>query len=477
MKRRRRRKIILLIFPLLLFLSRVTLAQTTEQLQREFTELRFGMFIHFSIMTFTGAKWATPNQDVHEFDPAHLDCNQWAEAAVAAKMKFGILTTKHHDGFCLWPSKYTKNTVASSPWKDGHGDVVREFVDAFRAHGLYPCLYYSIWDNTKGIGNGPITPEDVEFIKGQITELLTNYGPIKMLFIDGWSWKMGHVAVPYDQIRALVKRLQPGCLLVDNTHLQCLYENDLVFYEAGQMLPADNTLPAIQSELINKNSGDDWFWDPRVPMAPLMSVRKIVDELKYCEHRWCDFVLNCPPNRDGLLDSNIVARLKEVGQAWSPDTARPPLPKQAPFIEHPVIPVSATATSGIAKDAIDGLNDRYYYSVWKSDSSLPQSITVDLGKVCSGISVLDCVPQYKTVATPISAGSIESYEIYASIDGVHFREIASGKWKGDTKMKVATFKPADARYIRLVAVKAVDNYAAATEIAVGRDGTTAAIRK
>ncbi len=444
-------------------------AQTTEDLQRAFTELRFGMFIHFSIMTFTDAYWATANQDVKKFNPANLDCNQWADAAAAAKMKFAILTTKHHDGFCLWNSKYTKNSVASSPWKNGKGDVVREFVDAFRAHGIYPCFYYSIWDTTEGVGNGPITAKEMDFITGQITELLTAYGEIKMLFIDGWSWKMGHVAVPYDQIRTLVKRLQPGCLLVDNTHLQCLYENDMIHFEAGQTCPQDNTLPALQSALINKNSGDDWFWDPRVPTASLLSVEEIVNaDLKGLEPRWCTFILNCPPNRDGTLDSNIVARLKEVGRVWNPDTNRLPLPKQAAFIESPIIPVSAFATSGNASYAIDGLNDRYFYSVWRSSDSLPQSITIDLGKEDSAISTLEYVPQYRTVATPTTQGSIKSYKIYKSSDNVTFTVIDSGEWNGDAKMKVATFAPTTARYIRLIALTAVGNCAAATEIAVGR---------
>jgi alpha-L-fucosidase len=442
-------------------------AQTTEDLQRAFTELRFGMFIHYGILTFTNAPWATPNQDPGKFFPIHLNCNQWAEAAAEAKMKFAILTTKHHDGFCLWNSKYGKNSVASSPWKNGKGDVVREFVNAFRRHKIYPCFYYSIWDNTAGIGNGPITPHDMKVIEGQITELLTNYGSIKMLFIDGWSWKMGHIAVPYDKIRALVKKIQPGCLLVDNTHLQCLYENDMVHFEAGGACPDDNTLPALQSELINKDSGDDWFWDTRVPGAKLVSAKEIIDTLQYLEPKWCTFILNCPPNRDGNLDSNIVKRLKEVGNMWVPDIKRPPLPKQAEFIEKPVMPDSAWATSGIAKNAIDGINDRYFYSVWQSDSSLPQSITIDLGREYKGISILNYVPKYKVKATPVKDGSIESYIIYSSKDNKSFTKIAAGKWDGDTKMKVVTFPPVTARYIKVSALSAVNGYAAATEFEIG----------
>ncbi len=452
-------------------------AQSTADLQREFTGLRFGMFIHFGIRTFTGAKWATPNENPAEFNPKELDCNQWAEAAAAAKMKFGILTTKHHDGFCLWDSKYTKNDVAGSPWKDGKGDVVRQFVDAFRAHGLYPCLYYSIWDNTAGIGNGTITRHDMKVIEGQLTELLTNYGSIKLLFIDGWSWKMGHVAVPYDKIRALVKKLQPGCLLVDNTHLLCLYENDMIHIEAGTACPANNTLPALQSILIYENAGNGWFWDPVVPKAKLLGAEEIADTLHYLEPRWCSLVLNCPPNNKGLLDSNIVNRLKEVGEIWSPDTMRPPLPEQEPFIENPLLPDSAWATSGAASNAIDGINDRFFYSVWKSDTSLPQSITLDLGKVYKGISIINYVPQYKKVVSPVIDGSIESYKIFISSDNKKYFKVAEGAWKGDVQMKTAAFPPTAGRYIKIEALTAVDGYAAATEFEIGRVKSSSQIGK
>ena len=460
----------LMIIPIIFVqFSSNSYSQSTEELQREFTSLRFGMFIHFGIRTFTGAKWATPSEDPSKFNPKNLDCNQWAEAAAAAKMKFAILTTKHHDGFCLWNSKYTKNSVAGCPWKKGNSDVVREFVDAFRAHGLYPCLYYSIWDNTAGIGNVPINAKDMKVIEGQLTELLTNYGKIKLLFIDGWSWKMGHVAVPYEKIRALIKNLQPGCLLVDNTHFQCLYENDMVHLENGTPFPSNNTLPVLQSMLIYKNGGNGWFWNPKIGKEKLLSVSEIVDTLHYLGRRWGTLILNCPPNTGGKLDSNIVERLQDVGKTWSPDTNLPPLPKQAKFINYPVMPYSAWATSGKAANAIDGINDRYFYSVWQSNTSLPQSITIDLGKIYNNICILNYVPQYKTVATPVRDGSIESYKIYASIDNKNYNKITQGTWNGNTLMKVATFKPTPARYIKIEALTAVDGYAAATEFEIGRE--------
>ncbi|NQT24508.1 alpha-L-fucosidase [candidate division KSB1 bacterium] len=475
MKQKRQFPSIILIFILLVSIQ--VAASDIENLQRAFTDLRFGMFIHFGIRTFTGGSWGEANQDVTAFNPTNLDCGQWADAAVSANMTFGILTTKHHDGFCLWDSETTENDVASSPWKEGQGDVVQEYVDAFRSRGLEPCLYYSIWDNTKGIGNGDITESDMEFIIDQMTEILSNYGPIKMLFIDGWSWKMGHRKVPYDEIRELVKELQPECLLVDNTHIPCLFNNDLIHYEAGGSCPPDNTLPAMLSKLIYTTGGNSWFWDGNIPTANLMSVNSIVSSnLNYLEPRWCTFLLNCPPNSNGLLDENIVNRLVEVGENWSPDLSRPALPAQEPQIENVILPVSASATSGNAFHAIDAVNDRFYYSVWESSANLPQSITLNLGLEIPDVSILYYVPKYIPMVNPQEEGSIQSYKIYASGDNIDFSEIAKGEWSGDTKMKVAIWTPINARYIRLEILTAVDDFAAVTELAIGRGEVSSEVK-
>lgn len=464
-----RGRIYILIFSLTIIFSQHSHSQSIEDLQLEFTELRFGAFFHYGIRTYTGGQWAQANQDIDKFNPSDLDCAQWADVLVSTGMKFGILTTKHHDGFCLWNSRYTDFDVASIPWRNGTGDVVREYVDAFRARGLLPCLYYSIWDNTAGIGNGEITPFGMEVIKGQLTELLTNYGEIKMMFIDGWSWKMGHKEVPYDEIRTHVKELQPNCLLVDNTHLRCLYHNDLIHFEDGSPCPPDNTLPAVLSKLIYKNSGNGWFWDSRIPDAELMSVSEIVNEnLNYLEPRWCTFILNLPPNPDGKLDKRIVSRLAEVGEKWSPDLNRIPLPTQDPFIDITITPQSATATSGNPYYAIDGKNDRYYYSVWETSESFPQTITINLGEVYYNINILSYVPKYKTVIVPLTEGSIKKFKIYKSLDGNKFSEIISGEWNGDYNMKVVTFQPTSAKYIRMEILSAENGFAAATEITLGK---------
>ena len=215
---------------------------------------RYVLFMHFSILTFCGSQpgdpcagsWAQANLDITKFSPSSMyDPGQWADAAVSAHMKFGVLTTRHHDGFALWPSAASSFNVGHIPWKNGQGDVVRDYVDAFRSRGLLPGLYYSIWDSTEGIGNSAtITAAQLDYVKTQITELLTNYGPIPILVIDGWTWKMGHNKVAYQKIRELVKSLQPNCLLTDHTHLVDPWEVDIVNFEepTGAFAPGEQHL-------------------------------------------------------------------------------------------------------------------------------------------------------------------------------------------------------------------------------------------
>jgi alpha-L-fucosidase len=442
-------------------------ASALETLQRNYVDMRFGMFIHFGILTYTGS-WAQGNLPIDMFNPTALDPSQWATAAQSAHMTYGVLTTRHHDGFALWPSSVGSFNVRNVSWMNGQGDVVRAYVDAFRAKGLAPGLYYSIWDNTEGIGNGTVTTAQMNYVTTQITELLTNYGPIPILIVDGYSWKMGHNAVPYERIRALVKSLQPDCLFTDHTHLNDPWEVDITNFEepAGGFAPANNTYAANQETKINAAGGNDWFWAPNI--GSLMSVTAIVDEhLRVLEPRWTNFLLNCPPNRQGLLDAAIVTRLGEVGAAWSKNPSRAPLPAQGPQIEYPYTPTSATATSGTAANAIDGINDNNRNTIWRSSGALPQSITLDLGASKPDVGMLAYVPEYSGNVA-LTAGAITSYGILTSTDGTTFTQATSGTWAADGKMKVATFGPLAARYVRLEA-RAVNGAtaAAATEITVG----------
>src|SRR5215217_4328487 len=118
-------------------------AKPLSQLQQEFIDLRFGMFIHYNIPTYMDQDWPDPDASPAMFNPTKLDCNQWAKAAKSAGMSYGCLTTKHHSGFCIWDTKTTDYSVMNSPLKR---DVVKEYAESFRANGLKVMLYYSILD-------------------------------------------------------------------------------------------------------------------------------------------------------------------------------------------------------------------------------------------------------------------------------------------------------------------------------------------
>jgi alpha-L-fucosidase len=436
-----------------------------DEVQRAFVDLRFGMFLHFGILTYTGS-WSKPNLDIALFNPVGLDPGQWADAAAAAKMKYGVLTTHHHDGFALWPSKASDFNVGHIPWRGGKGDVVREYVDAFRSRGLLPGLYYSIWDTTEGVAAGQLTRDRLAYVETQITELLTNYGPIPILVIDGWSWQMGHNEMAYQEIRSLVKSLQPNCLLTDHTHLADPWDVDVVNFEEprGGWAPEGNTYPAQQEQKVNANGGNDWFWAPDI--GGLMTVSDIVNRhLVDLEPKWTNFVLNCPPNRDGKLPDEIVKLLHEVGAAWTPNAARPPLPAQPPQNQRPYTPAAATATSGNAYAAIDGKNDTDFISMWEPTGALPQAITLDLGSVQPDVGWLGALPRYHHEKSSTD-GNVTAYKVLLSTDGTTFNAAAGGTWPADGRLKVATFNPTPARYVRFE-VDAAKGSPAITEITVG----------
>ncbi|RYE32182.1 MAG: carbohydrate-binding protein, partial [Sphingobacteriales bacterium] len=190
-------------------------AEKLAPLQQKFIDYRFGMFIHYNIPTYMDHDWADPEAPASTFAPTSVDCDQWAKAAKSANMTYGCLTTKHHSGFCIWDTKTTDYNVMNSPYKK---DVVADYVKAFRDNGLKVMLYYSILDTHHKLRPHHITGKHIEMVKAQITELLTKYGKIEALIIDGWDapWsRISYDQVPFEEIYLLVKSLQPECLLMD----------------------------------------------------------------------------------------------------------------------------------------------------------------------------------------------------------------------------------------------------------------------
>src|SRR5579862_6433595 len=166
-----------------MFSSKTSERPLLEQQQR-FLDLRFGMYIHLNMATYQQREWGDPKASPDLSNPKNLDTDQWAYAAQSAGMAYGCLTTKHHDGFCLWPTATGSASVKDATFKR---DIVRAYVDSFRTQRLKTCLYFSILDLRADIRPYCITREKIDRVKAQLAELLTNYGEITALVIDGWN--------------------------------------------------------------------------------------------------------------------------------------------------------------------------------------------------------------------------------------------------------------------------------------------------
>ena len=313
-----------------------------NELRRRFLELRFGMFIHFNMSTYHEVEWVEPGQNPSTFNPARLDMTQWADGAASADMKYAVLTTKHHDGFCLWPSTHSDYGIKQSPLAGR--DLVAEYVEAFASRSVEPHLYFSVWDRHKGVpehlphsrAKAEISPAGLALVMDQLTELLTSYGEIGSLTFDGWGncgtlWRRDQ----YEQVYAHVKRLQPQCLVTDHwqvpratghesvsddqriTFAEAYTLNDILHFEEPNgscgWAPPNNPYASHQGPTLQSA----WFWKKSFSDEGLMSAEDIVDRrLRILNERNCNLLLNVAPNPDGLLDDHVMRRLAEVGAYW-----------------------------------------------------------------------------------------------------------------------------------------------------------------
>ncbi|MEE4194233.1 MAG: alpha-L-fucosidase, partial [Anaerolineae bacterium] len=182
-------------------------------IQLAWQRMELAAFFHFTVNTFTNKEWGNGKEDPAIFNPTELDARQWIKTVADAGFKLAILTAKHHDGFCLWPSEYTEHSVKNSPYKDGKGDVVKEFAEACHEFGVGVGIYLSPWDRHEPTYG---TPAYNDYFIHQLTELLTNYGPIAEVWFDGACAEgpNGRTQVyDWDAYYATVRRLQPGAVI------------------------------------------------------------------------------------------------------------------------------------------------------------------------------------------------------------------------------------------------------------------------
>jgi alpha-L-fucosidase len=290
------------------------------------------MFLHFGVNTFSDREWGDGREDPAIFNPTQLDARQWARTAKAAGFRAMILTAKHHDGFCLWPTRTTEHSVAKSPFRNGQGDVVREFVDACRAEGVRPGLYLSPWDR-----NNPLygdSPRYNDLYSDQLAELLTGYGTIAEVWFDGANGEGPNgkrQVYDWPRVFGLVRRLQPDAVMFSDAGPDvrwCGNEKG----SAGDpnwstVDPAVVTYPGQSGAGIGTalQHGDPngtawrpaecdtsirpgWFYHP-ADDAKVRTVDNLADLYFKSVGQNGKLLLNVPPTRDGLLHATDVARL------------------------------------------------------------------------------------------------------------------------------------------------------------------------
>lgn len=280
-------------------------------------DLEIGVIFHFGTNTFLDREWGDGTAPASVFNPSHVDAKQWIAAVKAAGAKYVILVAKHHDGFCLWPSKLTDYSVKSSPWEGGKGDLVRNVAEAARKNGLKFGMYLSPWDRHDS-RYADTAAYDTYYL-GQLDELTSNYGELVEFWMDG-AGSAGHT-YDFDKIVQELRMWQPNTMVfadvalykyadlrwVGNEEGRVNYENWNVVDRTGYLRwrPAEADTPLHEGH---------WFWHPN-DETNLKSLAELVDTYDQTVGHGAQLMLGIAPDREGRVPDADVTRLKEFGEA------------------------------------------------------------------------------------------------------------------------------------------------------------------
>lgn len=401
----------------------------------------FSAFIHFGMNTFTDREWGDGKEDPKLFNPTELDTRQWVRAAKAAGITRMILTAKHHDGFCLWPSKFTDHCVRSSPWKNGKGDVVGEFVGACRAEGMHYGIYISPWDRHEQTYGD--SPKYNQYFLNQLREVLTIYPGIEEVWFDGACAEGPNGKRQEYDWRAywtLIRELAPNAAITvrgpdvrwcgneaghtrksewsvipmpgddqtwessDQTlagYLRDIYGDDLGSRDVLMRSRSDRFVLAWYPSQVNTSIRPGWFYhrheDDRVrSLAELLSI--------YYGSVGGNgqFLLNIPPDRRGLFHENDVGRLKQIGDVLN-----------ATFAGNLASGAKLTAAVdggqpvGDLPEILDGNPDSFW-----TTSDAPASVTIT-AELASPVRA-NCLMLQEHIA---SGQRVEAFDVEVFVDG------------------------------------------------------------
>jgi alpha-L-fucosidase len=283
--------------------------------QAAWQDLEIGALIHFGPNSFMDREWGDGQADPQVFNPAQLDAGQWVAAAKSAGAAYVVLVAKHHDGFCLWPTEQTAYSVKASPWRNGHGDLVREVADAAHRQGLRFGIYLSPWDRHEPRYKNNAAYD--EYYGKELTELVTRYGDIVEFWLDG-AGSEGHV-YDFDSYVKTLRTYQPNALIFADVGFLQYGDIRWVGNESG-FAPETNWnvvdrlgyLRWRPAEADTPLRRDHWFWHPNDEKS-LKPLAELLDTYHKTVGRGAQLMIGLAPDRRGLLPESDVARLGEFG--------------------------------------------------------------------------------------------------------------------------------------------------------------------
>jgi alpha-L-fucosidase len=365
-------------------------------------ELEFYAFVHFNMNTFSDMEWGMGDEKPEMFNPSELDCRQWARVCKEAGMKGIILTAKHHDGFCLWPSEYTEHSVKNSPWKNGKGDVVKDLAEACKEYGLKLGIYLSPWDrNHAEYGNAKY----IEYFRNQLRELMTNYGEVFEVWFDGANGGTGYYGganeerkidrktyYDWENTRKIVRELQPmACMFSDAGPdvRWCGNEEGWARRTNWSLLKKDSVAPGIVSNIEWLRAGQEYgsHWIPSevdVSIRPGWYYHQYEDhKVKTLPHlldiyynsigRNASLLINFPVDTRGLIHEKDVEQILKLAKAVKAD-----------FAENLAAGSSAKADNVRGKSKLykaKNVTDGNAETSWATDDGVTEaSLTINLRK-------------------------------------------------------------------------------------------------
>lgn len=386
------------------------------------------MFAHFGMKTFypSSNHMGNGKEDPKKFNPVKFDARQWVAAAKAGGFKGIVLTSKHHDGFCNWRTDTTDHSVKSSPWKNGEGDIVKELAEACREGGVYFGLYVSIIDHHFNKAGSPVHKTYGDYYYAQLKELSTRYGRVDEYWFDGFN--AAKLKMDYPKIGRMIKETQPEAVVYDSGMLVKTLPDRCIAWPGGHggIGPDQNyrrEIDGVMSWYPNEPSiilQGNWFHIGE----PAVSVRRMQDYYLTSTGYGVTPLMNLAPNKDGLIDDEAVAKLKEF-KAWvdalhGNDPARLPGAKTSGSAHRGNDPQYAAAM------ATDGKDDTYFAT---DDAVTTATLEVEFGKTLTpaGFILQEYIPLGQRV---------DGYSIECRVDG-KWQPVFSGKKIGYKRIILA----------------------------------------